>query len=52
MPYTPKASRFLALCAHNPEKARSKCPSKEDATKMLKHGVKYSPSKRRYKRKA
>lgn len=52
MPYTPAQRRLFAACKHNPEKVNAKCPSKSDATKMLKHGVKYSPSKRRYKRKA
>jgi hypothetical protein len=25
---TPKMQRFMAMCAHNPSKAKDKCPSK------------------------
>lgn len=40
MPYSQKAHNFFQLCAHNPEKAHGKCPSKADSRKMAAEGVK------------
>jgi len=39
MPYTRKAHNFFALCATNPKKAKHKCPSKKQAKKMMREGV-------------
>lgn len=40
MPWSPAAHAFFALCAHNPGKARKKCPKPEDARRMAAEGVK------------
>lgn len=48
MPYTQKAHNFYALCStpKGRSKARSKCPSIQEATKMMKEGVKGKQSKK------
>ena len=32
---TKKQERFMQMCAHSPQKARGKCPSRSDARKVL-----------------
>jgi hypothetical protein len=39
MPWTPKQHRFFAMCATEPNKARSKCPPKAQAKTMMKEGI-------------
>lgn len=40
MPYSEKAHRFFAMCAHTPAKAKKDCPPKKTAKKLMQHGVK------------
>lgn len=49
MPFLPSQRRFFGLCYAHPEKAYKKCPSKEDALRMLKEGVKEDDKKKKKK---
>lgn len=47
MPYSPKAHRFFEMCAHSPQHAKGKCPSKGTSAKLASEGVKGSKPKAR-----
>ena len=40
-----KQQRFMAMCAHNPEEARGKCPPKEVAKEFAETKTKNLPDK-------
>lgn len=53
MPAKSKAQqRFMGLCAHNPEKARGKCPPKDVAEEFAKTKTKNLPEKKSSKKKS